>query len=343
MIEATPDAPPVSLVIPVCGLDNFAEQTLRSAFELDYPDYEVVFCAARADDPVIPLVNELIAAYPARAARLLVGDERISVNPKLNNLVKGWREAAHEWIAMPDSNVLMPRDYLQRLHAARHDDTGLVCSPPVGCAPANFWAELECAFLNTSQTRWQYFADSFGMGFAQGKTMMWKRSDLESAGGIRALGQEVAEDAASTKIVRAAGLRVRLVEPPVRQPLGLRTAAEVWRRQSRWARLRRASFPVFYAPEILSGGVPALIAVTFVAIQCDVPVLATAVGFLTSWYGAEMALVWMVGWPLSRLTLPCALLRDMMLPVLWFNAMTGNGFEWRGNDMSAVEREAPAS
>jgi ceramide glucosyltransferase len=35
---------------------------------------------------------------------------------------------------------------------------------------------------------------------------------------------------------------VRLVDRPFPQPLGYRSAADVWRRQLRWARLRRASF-----------------------------------------------------------------------------------------------------
>lgn len=336
------NAPPVSVVIPVCGLDNFAEQTLRSAFLLDYPRYEILFCVARADDPVVALVHRLIAAYPASEARLLVGDQRISSNPKLNNLFKGWNAAAHEWIALPDANVLMPRDYLQRLLATRRADTGLVCSPPAGCAPDGFFAEIECAFLNGYQARWQYFADTIGRGFAQGKTMMWRRADLERAGGIRALGREVAEDAASTKIARAAGLRVRLIDPPVRQPLGRRSAAEVWRRQSRWARLRRASFPAHFALEMFSGGLLPHAAVALFAFGMDVPPLAAVLAFAAVWYGAEMLVAWKAQWPLSRLSPLCAVLRDLMLPVLWFTAIAGNGFEWRGNAMRAVEREAPA-
>lgn len=341
-IEAPRGAPAVSIVIPVCGLDNFAEFTLRSAFRLDYPRYEILFCAAHADDPAVTLVRTLIASHPGCHARLLIGDERISANPKLNNVCKGWREAAHNWIAIPDSNVLMPRDYIQQLFAAWRIDTGLVCSPPIGFAPGNVWAELECAFLNAYQARWQYFADTLGAGFAQGKTMMWRRADLEHAGGIRALGREAAEDAASTKIVRAAGLRVCLIDPPVRQPLGIRKAADVWRRQSRWARLRRASFPVFYGMEILSGAVAPLAATVFVAMQTGAPAVAAALAFLVLWYGAELALVRAARWPLTRMTLPCAIARDIALPVLWVSAMFGNGFEWRGNAMSAAERQAPA-
>src|SRR5262249_15106896 len=65
-----------------------------------------------------------------------------------------------------------------------------------------FWAELECAFLNTYQLRWQYTSAAIGLGFAQGKSMLYRRSQIEKAGGIRLLAAEAAEDAATTKVVR---------------------------------------------------------------------------------------------------------------------------------------------
>jgi len=203
---ASPDgAPPITIIRPVCGLDNFVDATLRSTFVLDYPRYEILFCAASARDPVVALVRGLIAEYPRIPARLLIGDERISANPKLNNVFKGWRAAANDRIVMADSNVLLPHDYVQRLLATWRPDTGMVSAPPIGSHPHGFWAQLECAFLNTYQARWQYTADTLGLGFAQGKTLFYRRSDIERAGGLRMLAAEAAEDAASTKIVRASG------------------------------------------------------------------------------------------------------------------------------------------
>ncbi|MBV8792904.1 MAG: ceramide glucosyltransferase, partial [Pseudolabrys sp.] len=102
----------ISIVRPVCGLENFTEETLLSGFRLDYPDYEILFCVAQPSDPVIPLVRRLIELHPHVPARLLIGNERVSANPKLNNVVKGWIAASHPWIVMADSNVLMPPDYL---------------------------------------------------------------------------------------------------------------------------------------------------------------------------------------------------------------------------------------
>ncbi len=122
--------PAVSLLRPVCGIENNIEETLASAFSLSHPDYELILCVAAADDPVIPLAERLIAAHPQTPARLLVGDDPVSGNPKLNNLVKGWAAARHDWIAMADSNVLLPPDYLQVLLARWTPGTGLVSSPP---------------------------------------------------------------------------------------------------------------------------------------------------------------------------------------------------------------------
>jgi ceramide glucosyltransferase len=332
--------PPISLVRPLCGIDNFAADTLRSTFDLDYPRCEILFCVASAKDPVVPLVEALMAERPEAGAKLLVGDEKVSSNPKLNNVLKGWRAARHDWIVIADSNVLMPRDYIGRLFASWRADIGLVASPPIGCRPQGVWAELECAFLNAYQARWQYLADSLGFGFAQGKTMLWRRPDLERAGGIPALAREVAEDAASTKVVRGAGLKVRLVDRPFPQPLGYRSAADVWRRQLRWARLRRASFLSYFLPEALSGGVLPMIALALVAAAVGLPPVLSVTAFAIAWYGGEMLLAAAAGWHLSLLYPLYGLARDLLLPVLFVGALHGDDFVWRGNEMQ-VERMRP--
>ncbi len=326
--------PAVTIVRPLCGLDHGIAETLGSSFTLDYPRYDLVFCVAQANDPVVPLVERLIGEHPNVRATLLVGNDRISINPKLNNCLKGWRAATAPWIVLADANVLMPRDYIQRLLAAWQPDTGLVCSPPVGSDPDGFWADVECAFLNPYQARWQYFADSAGLGFAQGKTMLWRRDILEAAGGIRALASEVAEDAASTKLVRAAGLRVRLVDGPFPQPLGRREALAVWQRQVRWARLRRASFPLYFSAELISGGFVAVLAAMATAALIGTSILGAAAATAAFWYGSELLLAYACGWPVSWRTPLAAVMRDLLQPVIYFAGWRDAGFEWRGNAMS---------
>lgn len=337
------EAPPVTVLRPACGIENHLEMTLRSAFELDYPDFEVVFCVASAGDPVIRLIEELMADYPGIPSRLMIGDDPISINPKLNNLVKGWRAARHEWILMADSNVLLPADYLARLVARwAEDGTGLVCSPPTGFLPESFAAELECAFLNTHQARWQIAADAVGFGFAQGKTMLWRRQDLDAAGGIAALARIPAEDAAATKLTRASGRSVRLIDQTAAQPLGRRSVAEVWHRQLRWARLRRATFPAIFLPELLAGGFLPLAAAAYLTIAGVLP-LAGFLLLFAAWYGAEIALARLAGWPLSTRTAAALVLRDLLFPAVWIMAWTGNRFVWRGTAMDMAAAEAGPS
>jgi ceramide glucosyltransferase len=333
---AASSLPAVSIVRPMCGVDAYEQSTLRSAFELDYPNYELLLCCACANDPVVPLARRMIEAYPNVRARLLIGDDVISDNPKLNNTVKGWQAAAHDWIVMADSNVLMPRDYLQALLATWGEDTGLVCAPPVGVLPGNFAAELECAFLNGYQASWQYAADRFGLGFAQGKTMLWHRDVLERAGGITVLGREAAEDAAATKLVRNQGRRVRLCNRPSLQPLGARTIAHVWARQLRWARLRLASFPLFFLPEVLTGSLPPILTGMVAAPTFDLDAAAVAVGVTVVWYGAEAWVARTAGWPLSWRSPLAWALRDALLPLLWAQSWLSRSITWRGNEMRAV-------
>jgi ceramide glucosyltransferase len=334
------ELPAISLVRPLCGIDNYGRETLASTFTLDYRRCEILFCVANARDPVVPLIESMMAQHAGVGARLLIGDDRISANPKLNNVLKGWRAARHDWIVLADSNVLLPRDYIEQLFANWRDDTGLVASPPIGARPHGLWAELECAFLNTYQARWQYIADGFGCGFAQGKTMLWRRGDLERAGGIEMLANEVAEDAASTKIVRGAGRKVRLVDRPFPQPLGYRSAREVWYRQLRWARLRRASFFAYFLPEALSGGTLPMLALALAAPGLGLPPALSVIFLAVLWYGAETLLALAAGWHTSaRYPLIC-LARDLLLPVLFVGALFGDGFVWRGNEMQ-VERLRP--
>jgi ceramide glucosyltransferase len=324
----------VSVIRPLCGIENFIEETLRSTFLLDYPRYEIVFCFAGDNDPAIPIVQGLIAAHPHIEARLLIGNAKISGNPKLNNVVKGWHASRGKWVLMADSNVLMPKDHIRRMLSAWRNGTGLVCSPPIGSAPQNLWAEMECAFLNTYQARWQFFADSIGLGFAQGKSMLWRRNLLDFTGGIEALAGEVAEDAAATKIVRGLGLRVRLVTSPFVQPLGYRSAADVWHRQVRWARLRRKTFPWFFGLEILVGAVPPLAMGTFVATASGWPVIDIVAPLAAIWYAAEAYLAHNAGWHFFPRSILICMLRDILLPVLWVFAWTSNDFEWRGNSIT---------
>lgn len=327
--------PPVTVLRPVCGLENFLEETLESTFLADYPSFELIFCAADPADPAVALVQKLMARHPTVAARVLTGDDKVSGNPKLNNLVKGWNAARHDYILMSDSNVILPPDYLRRCMAEFTPATGLVSSPPIGIRPDGFWGHVECAFLNTFQARYQMAASAMGNGFAQGKMLFWDKRVLEAAGGIAVLGREMAEDVASTKTVRAQGKIVRLPGRFFEQPIGARQGRAVWSRQVRWAKVRRLGFLMLFLPEILAGAaLPFLAVLALVTLGAPLWIIPA---FLVLWYGPEYALAAAGDWPRAPADVLAWLTRDALLPALWVAAWQGNSFEWRGNAMSTAE------
>lgn len=324
--------PSVTLLRPVCGLDRFDQETLGSSFALHPAPLELVFCAAREEDPAVPLVRRLIAAHPEVPARLLVGDDRASGNPKLDNLLKGWRAARGEWVVMADANLLLPPAYLREIPALRGGDTGMVSSPAVGLWPEGLWGAVECAFLNSNQARLQLVADGLGRGFAQGKTLAFPRAGLEAMGGMAALGRKLAEDAAATVAVRAAGRRVRLTRAPFAQPVGRRSRAQVWDRQLRWSKIRRDGFPGLFLWEPLNGAaLPALACALALPALGGGPLWLLA--YLGLWWGAEALLARRAGWPLGALGLLALPVRDAMIPALWLATFVDPRFEWRGTAM----------
>jgi ceramide glucosyltransferase len=333
----TNPTPPISIVRPVCGLEPYSELTLRSTFELDYPNYEVLFCVQKKNDPILPLVRKLVAEQPEGRGHVLIGDDPISPNPKLNNCFKGWQAARYAFIVLADSNVLAPKDYLQQMLARFTPETGLVCSPPLGVMPQGAAAELECSFLNSFQARWQFCADAVGLGFAQGKSMLWRRDIVEQAGGVAALASEIAEDAAATKLVRGAGMKVTLVDRPFGQPLGHRSLRAIYQRQTRWARLRRASFPFMYALEILVGSFLPMLAGAYAARDFGFEPW-TAAGLVALAFAVPETIANLIlRWPTKLLSPLGYIFRDVAFAVVWIDGWLGDDFVWQGNAMTVRE------
>lgn len=324
--------PFVTLLRPVCGRDSFDVETLASSFTQDYPDYEVIFCAPSQTDAAVPVVRALIDAYPQVSARLLIGQKNYTVNPKLNNLWKGWQAANSNWVCMSDSNLLLPPHYLRTVVSTWGARTGLVSCPAIGMSPQGFAGSLECAFLNSNQARIQFSADSLGIGFAQGKTLFWNRDVLDKSGGLAALGTHLAEDVCATKFVRANGLSVSLTPLPFAQPIGRRRLRDVWERQLRWSRVRRDGFPWLFASEIANGPMLGLLALMAAGSLLLYPTWIVLI-YLSFWYGAEVFLMRRAGWPARSLDFMALPLRDCLLPILWVTTYLRRDIEWRGTAM----------
>src|SRR5271157_266153 len=116
--------PPVSLIIPIAALERSEIETALSAFDILYPNFELLFCAFDEDEPRLASLRQRIAASPHVQAKLLIGRARVSANPKLDNIEKAWTAAQAELIATVDGNVVFPPDLIDRLLAVWDDSPG---------------------------------------------------------------------------------------------------------------------------------------------------------------------------------------------------------------------------
>lgn len=331
------DAAKVSLLRPLRGLENFIEEEIETSFTLGYPNLEIIFCVDEETDPVVPVVRRLISRYPEVDARLLIGRDRISGNPKVNNLWKGWLAATADFIILSDSNALLPTDYVETLFDRLGPGVGVVSHATVSVRPEGFAADLECAIMNSYQARWALAGDSLGRHYALGKTLMWHRQTMEAVGGYEILGHEAAEDIASTRALRRIGLTARLALKPLPQAIGKRTFKEVWRRQVRWAQLRRSGLPGIYAAEPVGAMATTAIVALLLAATHSLPFFILPL-LLAFWYGAELALIRTAGWPFSWRTPFAFVVRDLLVPVIWVAGWNGRQFDWRGTTISLTPR-----
>src|SRR5262249_28900265 len=79
-----------------------------------------------------------------------------------------------------------------------------------------------------------------------------------------------------------------------------------------------------------------LAAAAYAAHGAGVSVTSTVATLAVAWYALEMTLVRAVRWHLTPFYPLVAMLRDLLLPVLWIDAWIGTDFEWRGNTMSVA-------
>ncbi len=66
-------APGITIIRPICGLDNNLYKTLESAMKLEYPKYEVLFALQDEKDEALPVVKMVLEKYPNVPAKVIIG------------------------------------------------------------------------------------------------------------------------------------------------------------------------------------------------------------------------------------------------------------------------------
>lgn len=131
----------VSILKPLCGLEDGLEENLESFTRLRNGSYEVVLSIADHSDPALEVVNRVLKRYPDAPFSLLVGGPVVSgvTNPKVERLITAAAAARGEILFISDSNIRVSPEDVSRTVALFGD-------PSVGCVSNPFVAEGSNSF-----------------------------------------------------------------------------------------------------------------------------------------------------------------------------------------------------
>ncbi|KAI0048329.1 glycosyltransferase family 21 protein [Auriscalpium vulgare] len=208
LASASPSSVPgVSILRPLKGLDTNLYENLESSFKQEYPKFELLLSVADEYDQALSVVRELLVKYPGVNARVVIGEEVVGVNPKVNNLIRPYNEAAHDILWILDSNISVAPGTLARAVDILNKPSPTSMSTPrrriavvhhVPFAFANqltLGARIEEAFLNTNHAKMYIAINTLAVDSCViGKSNLYRRSDLERVDGSLKRKRDVAND-----------------------------------------------------------------------------------------------------------------------------------------------------
>lgn len=326
----------VSILKPLCGIDDGLRENLEHFTRLDPERYEVIFSIADENDPAVDIVQQLLDEFPAASLRAVIGNRNWRIaNPKVERLIAAMRVASGEVIFVSDSQV---RAEAADINAAvvmlRDRSIGCVSNLFVGDGAQNVGALLESIHLLTFVVPGNAIASLAKVPCLVGKSMVLRREALERIGGFEAFADVLAEDQAIALALKKNGYRICLAPTTVRNFVARKTISAAMDRQVRWNKIRYSFSPAMYTSEILLNPLSCALLALF---------LSLAAGVLETAAAGTLGIIFLLRLvqtsALARLTGARPLfalaiftpLQDLMQFAAYFVPFFSDQINWRGN------------
>ena len=342
-VDRPATTPPVTLLVPLHGLEFSLERNLRAFAAQAYPEYQLVLGVARDSDPALALARRVQAASPARID-VAVGFDASARNPKLANVLSMMRFARHDVLVLADSDTLVDRAYLRTVTAPLHDPAvGAVTALFCGAPDEGFASRLGAMFMNEQFIPAALVERLIGgrMRHCFGPTNAFRAETLRAIGGFEALAPHLADDFMLGNFVAARGLRVVLSSYVVRTTISEPNVAALFTHELRWHRTIRGVAPLGYAGMVLTYPLPlALVALLLGRVRARRGWLLVATAFAARVVlqrvsaralAVEPASPWMI--------LP----RDVFGFAVWLRGLVGSTVRWRDNELRIREGDVLAA
>jgi ceramide glucosyltransferase len=325
-VPLAPPQGPVSVLKPLNGSDEDLYENLRSFFEQDLRELQLVFGVTDANDPALPIVTRLTHEFPQVPCVIVVHEGGAALNPKVENLLGMLPHAIHDLVLISDSNVRAPRHYVRELatlHGA--NNVGMVTNLFAGTDERTLGAALENVQLNGFCAAGSALPTLSGDAAVIGKSTLFSRGSLDRLGGLSRLSCVLAEDFVLGKMFQNAGLRVLIAPTVLKSPNRDRSLRAAFARHLRWSMLRWRLRPAVALLEPLTS--PLLM----------LPFAYCAFGhFAWLWLLVLLAVRDLGGWVLLRgwghAWIPVLLgpVRELAAPFAWLIGMVKRHVSWRG-------------
>jgi ceramide glucosyltransferase len=325
--------PGISILKPVKGMDAGSYDNFASFCRQQYAGpLQLVFAIASADDPVIPVIRQLITDFPATDISLVVNPAIHGPNYKVSNLINAFPMAAHDIIIVCDSDIRVTPQYLSSVaEHFRDPGIGLVTSLYRTSSVHGIATALEATGFTTEMIPNVMVARQLeGLTFALGASMAVRREALASIGGFEALADYLADDYQLGNKIHHAGWQIALDNCFVESMMKQENLMAVLSRQLRWARTMRVSRPGGYLASGITLPFPAallaaLTASSEIAALAAIALLyavrlAVAILFSRSFVHDSLLPRWL--WLIP--------LRDMLAFCTWALSFLGSQVAWRG-------------
>jgi ceramide glucosyltransferase len=337
-------APPASILKPVRGIDSEAYENFASYCRIDYPNYELIFATADANDPVIPLLERLRGEFPERQIRFVTGVDRLGENNKVNNLCRLVKEARHDLLVMTDSDIRVQPNYLWEVAAPFVDRrVGVVTSFTRSAGGGTLAADLSMLSMSSDSIPSALVARKLEgkVQFAFGWTMATTKQHLAEIGGWEAMVNYHSDDFELGNRIAAKGYRVEFMREPVSMVFSKESFKDFWSHELRWAIGLRNVRPAGYVGTSLTQGLPwALLAfgVARASGWTNLAIFYVAAYLLLRIAVTGIAGVWGLGDRHIARKLWLLPLRDAIGAAVWVTGLFTNKIHWRGLEYRVKDR-----
>jgi hypothetical protein len=156
-------------------------------------------------------------------------------------MIRPYESAKNDIIWILDSNIYVDFGCLGRsVDKLCQPGVGLVHHLPFAVRPDTFGSELEMMFMDTVHAKMYLAINALGPdSCVVGKSNLYRKSDVESVGGLSQFGKYMAEDNLIARAIWRKGYKHEMTSDMAYQPLGSMTTVDYFLRRSRWTRIRK--------------------------------------------------------------------------------------------------------